>query len=429
MLFPITAVRTIPAVRTILAVQTKMFEINNNVVLVKGAKNAAIYNFNNSTVYAIDGDVYSTIYDVLIKNMPPDNDTEINDIKTLKKLKLIDSSFQCRKYENTNIPSLELNFAWLELTNACNLQCIHCYEGVEHHALDNDLTLLDWKSILKQLRGVGCKKIQFTGGEPCLFSGFEELLEYASSLGFEEICVFTNASLLTDRLIDTFQRLKISVRFSLYGHCASIHDAITNQIGSFDKSISNVKKMVSQGTDLFPSVIIMKENQEYIKEIKEFIESLNLKYEGFDVIRQTNCGGQSDHLPTIPEILYSKHKLFAHFNTSKERFDKAIHQNTCWYGKLAIDSLGNVFPCVFHRTLSYGNLLNQSIEDVLKSENLRLGWLTDFSKINVCKDCEFRFACKDCRALGALSGDFFGKNPRCLYNPYLGKWESPLKFN
>ncbi|MBO5262012.1 MAG: radical SAM protein [Clostridia bacterium] len=405
-----------------------MLEINNNVVLVKGAKNGAIYNFNNSQVYAIDSEVCSTIYNVLIEGKQPNSDTEEQHLRVLTENGLISPSFKCRPYEIKKPQQLNLNFAWLELTGGCNLKCLHCYEGNEHKVECNALTVQDWKRILSQLKEAGCKKIQLTGGEPCLFWGFEEVLIYAHHLGFEEICVFTNASLLTEHLIKLLHDLKISVRFSLYGHCASVHDAITQTDGSFEKTVSNVKKMAALNIDLLPSVIIMKENEQYVKEIKEFIESLKLEYEGFDVIRQAGCGNQSEHLPTIREILYSKHKLYAHFKASKEFFDKAAHENTCWYGKLAIDSLGNVFPCVFQRDVLYGNASTHSIKEILSSPELKKGWLCDFSKIEVCKDCEFRFACKDCRAHEiAITGNFFGKNPRCLYNPYLGKWGSPFK--
>ena len=41
----------------------------------------------------------------------------------------------------------------------------------------------------------------------------------------------------------------------------------------------------------------------------------------------------------------------------------------------------------------------------------------------VCKDCEYRFACKDCRPLAkSVDGCQNGKNPRCKYDPYTGNW-------
>ena len=404
-----------------------MFEINNNVVVVKGAKNAAIYNFNDENVYSIDDTAYSIIYRVLIKRENPASDIETNYLTQLKRNGLIDDSFQCREYKVECDYSINLKFAWLELTQSCNYNCLHCYEGDVHCSSKNELTLLDWKRVLNQLWEAGCKKIQFTGGEPCLSPYLKDLLNYASKIGFEDITVFTNASLLNDELINVFYNSNVRVRFSLYGHCREVHDAITQHNGSFDKTIANVKKMIDRKIDLYPSVIILKENELYIKEIKDFIESLGLEYKGYDVIRPACYGNQSTHMPTIPEVVYSKHQLYAHFKASKEHFDRALSQNTCWYGKIAIDSFGNVFPCVFQRTMSYGNISTHSIKDILFSPELSQGWSCDFSKVESCKDCEFRFACKDCRPLAMVAtNNKFGKNPRCMYNPYLGEWENPF---
>lgn len=406
---------------------TEIFELNKNVVIVKGAKNAAIYNFNDESVYSIDDTAYSIIYRVLIKQEGSNSDIETNYLTQLKNHGLIDDSFQCREYKMERDCSVELKFAWLELTQSCNYNCLHCYEGDAHCSFKNELTLLDWKRVVNELWEAGCKKIQFTGGEPSLSPFLKDLLNYASKIGFEDITVFTNASLLNDELINIFCNLNIHVRFSLYGHCREVHDAITQHPGSFDRTITNVKKMIDLRIDLYPSVIILKENEAYIKNIKDFIESLGLEYKGYDVIRPACYGNQSSHMPTIPEVLYSKHQLHAHFKASMDYFHRALSQNTCWYGKMAIDSLGNVFPCVFQRAMSYGNVLTHSIKDILSSSKLSQGWFCDFSKVESCNDCEFRFACKDCRALGMLStNNIFGKNPRCMYNPYLGEWENPL---
>ena len=41
--------------------------------------------------------------------------------------------------------------------------------------------------------------------------------------------------------------------------------------------------------------------------------------------------------------------------------------------------------------------------------------------INVCKDCEFRYCCHDCRP-DSLSNDVYAKPWYCTYNPYSGEW-------
>jgi len=40
----------------------------------------------------------------------------------------------------------------------------------------------------------------------------------------------------------------------------------------------------------------------------------------------------------------------------------------------------------------------------------------------VCKDCEFRYVCTDCRAYRADAEDLYSKRARCSYDPYTATW-------
>ena len=116
----------------------------------------------------------------------------------------------------------------------------------------------------------------------------------------------------------------------------------------------------------------------------------------------------------------------AHFTKiSKERFDKAVFANTCWSGKIVISEDGSVYPCVFERDIVLGNVKEQSITEIIHSTTLENCWNHCFKKVNICKECEFRFACKDCRPLAkSIHGNLDEKNPRCTYDVYNGVWMS-----
>jgi radical SAM protein with 4Fe4S-binding SPASM domain len=84
---------------------------------------------------------------------------------------------------------------------------------------------------------------------------------------------------------------------------------------------------------------------------------------------------------------------------------------------------GDVIPCEFERNFKYGNIREYSINEILNKEETISKWNLNFDKIETCKDCEYRYACKDCRALGlSVCGSMTSKNPRCLYDPYQGVW-------
>ena len=60
-----------------------------------------------------------------------------------------------------------LQFLWLELTNRCNLRCGHCYTDSHPGSGHRDrLTTEDLESVLRQAYALGCRSVQFIGGEP-----------------------------------------------------------------------------------------------------------------------------------------------------------------------------------------------------------------------------------------------------------------------
>lgn len=402
-----------------------MWEINKHIVFVKGAKNAAIYNFNNGHVYSINNVGAKLIDQFISKETDALLDIENNYLHSLLELGILSNNFFPQKYF-PQTPSMQLNFAWIELTAACNLRCVHCYEGDCHNKLVNEFSLTQWLSILNQLSDNGCKSIQFTGGEAALFPFLYSMIDYASTLSFSTITLFTNATLLDDKLIDLLANRAINVRFSLYGSTPQTHDEITQVQGSFEKTIGNIKKLISKGVKVTPAVVLMRQNENDLNSIKILLSSLGLSFSSYDVIRHVFGGTQSKFSPTNKEIILGVHRKEPFFTITKEKFDRAYAGNTCWNGKLAITSSGTVLPCVFARNIEIGDLNKQTVSEILSSDALKTIWGFDYSCVSICKDCEFRFACKDCRPLGmSIDGNISEKNPRCCYDPYAGIWQPP----
>lgn len=391
-----------------------IIELNNNVVYVRGAKCGALYNFNNGEVFSINSDA-CYLLDKYIKNK------EFNHpyLDALHKKELLNNNFPIHKFKPKIITPI-LEFVWLEITQACNLKCIHCYEGNMHSKINNELSFDEWKSIIVQLKKLNCKAIEFIGGEPTLRIDFFKLLDFAISIG-HKVHIYTNLTLFNNSLLDYIKYNDIIVHFSLYGTNAQTHDFITKTNGSFDKTIYWIKKLIQNNVTLIPSVIGMKYNQDNILYIDNFLKEIGINnFRGFDVVRNSSCMDISNILPSkyICEKVFIKKP---NFSISKERFIKSYSANTCFFGKFSILPNGDITPCEFERTLKYGNLKLNTIEEILKSEILKRYWYLDFSKIEECKYCEFRFACKDCRPLSGKN--YASKNPRCKYNPLDGIWE------
>ena len=65
-----------------------------------------------------------------------------------------------------------------EITSACNLRCLHCYNDSSHPA-DEELTASEWCGVIDQLVAMRVPDILFEGGEPLTRPDFMDLLRHA----------------------------------------------------------------------------------------------------------------------------------------------------------------------------------------------------------------------------------------------------------
>lgn len=116
--------------------------------------------------------------------------------------------------------------------------------------------------------------------------------------------------------------------------------------------------------------------------------------------------------------------------SSIDTHNRLKKRNGCLDRKLSIDKDGNIMNCPSMKN-QYGNINEVSIKEVIKKEEFQKYWFINKDQISICKICEFRYNCTDCRAFLQDPDDLYSKPLKCGYNPYIGKWEdwssNPLK--
>lgn len=119
-----------------------------------------------------------------------------------------------------------------------------------------------------------------------------------------------------------------------------------------------------------------------------------------------------------------------HFHLNRIMYNESLSHNTCLNRKVTIDGKGNIRNCPATKN-SFGNLKMIKIQDVINQPRFTELWNINKDKIIVCKDCEFRNICTDCRAYIENPEDIYSKPLKCGYNPYTNVWEewstNPLK--
>ena len=80
---------------------------------------------------------------------------------------------------------------------------------------------------------------------------------------------------------------------------------------------------------------------------------------------------------------------------------------------------------------SFGNIKETNLSDLINKQGFKKYWDIKKDDIAICKDCEFRHICTDCRAYIEDPQDIYSKPLKCGYNPYTNEWQewstNPLK--
>lgn len=93
---------------------------------------------------------------------------------------------------------------------------------------------------------------------------------------------------------------------------------------------------------------------------------------------------------------------------------EGLKHNTCLNRKVSITENGDIKNCP-SLLKNYGNITKVSIEKAVNKDEFKELWGINKDKVDVCRDCEFRHICSDCRAYVESN---FSKPKNCNYDPY-----------
>ncbi|OYU83756.1 MAG: grasp-with-spasm system SPASM domain peptide maturase [Flavobacterium sp. BFFFF2] len=178
----------------------------------------------------------------------------------------------------------------------------------------------------------------------------------------------------------------------------------------------------------------------YSQDLLGFLTEINNNYR---VSRLTFHSLQNEKIPVQSvgfEVNFINHEInsftncgivdISYFNVNKDMVLESLNHNTCLNRKISIDMNGNIKNCP-SMPESFGNIKDTTLAEALNHPNFKKYWHITKDQIEVCKDCEFRHICTDCRAYVEDPENDYSKPLKCGYNPYTNVWEewssNPLK--
>ena len=380
--------------------------------LVKGVLHSCVYDLPHNQLHRINASVYELLFRVTKDESITDIE-EINFLNGLVSIGVLQKKrYKYKTIEDTYSYPRKFDFAWIELTNICNLKCIHCYNE-QKSIPKRTLTLHELKHIVDELCCIGVKNVQLIGGEPFVIRRdvLFEMIDYVAS-HMNTFEVFINGTLNTeDDLIYLRERYpNLHIATSLHSYVEEEHEKVTNIKGSYMKTLGTLQSLCMLNIPhrfvgaLIGGVCIGTDCGVGKPSRRDFIRlsgKANLKLYNDELLKKKMISEEKIHSGNIEEIL------------------KYNYDQSCFATHLYIGSDMNVYPCPMERRIFHGNLRDGHLQDMLDSHIMNISK----NDVEVCKDCEYRYLCLDCRP-DSLNGKLYEKPWYCTYDPYSGKWES-----
>ena len=162
-----------------------------------------------------------------------------------------------------------------EITHQCNYSCKHCCSSAGKVDTSKELSFTQVNKVLNEMAEYGIEEIYFSGGEPFCRGDFFDILEFTTACN---ICfnVSTNGSYITPELANKIRCLNIKkLHISMDSHLPEKYNYF-REGDFFDQTIKAIKTIKESSLYLRVGVVLWSQNINDIREIIEFLISLNV---------------------------------------------------------------------------------------------------------------------------------------------------------
>jgi len=337
-----------------------------------------------------------------------------------------------------------------EVTQACDLACVHCRASAQPQRNPHELTTEQGFRLLEDIRSFGDPLMVFTGGDPLKRPDLYELIRHAVKIGLRTNVTPSATPLLTAEAIERFKEAGISrMAISLDGPDAATHDDFRGIPGTFDRALFALRHARDIGLDTQFQTTVTKRNMARLPEMAEIAKEVRTKMWSLFFLIVTGRALENDDLEAaeyekVFEFMYELSKTapfgiktteamhYRRYVAQRVKAEHGVTENenakgVAWRtagvsdgkGFVFVSHQGEIYPSGF-LPISGGNVLQGSLVDVYRNSRL-FRTLRDTSlREGKCGICEYQKVCGGSRSRAyAFTGDYLAEDPRCVYQPHM----------
>lgn len=329
----------------------------------------------------------------------------------------------------------------LETTYRCNLRCAHCYvnEAVgDAEEASRELPLERLLRLVDEIAERGTLYLLLTGGEVLVRPDFPELYLYSLRRGLL-VTVFTNGTLITDRIADLLaEHPPYNLEISLYGMTRETYEKVTQVPGSFDKCLAGIERLRARGVRFKLKTMALSWNAHEVPAMAEYAHSLGVRFR-FDshLNPRVDCGAnRNSELQLSAERSVALDMSFAdkaadlrefserHLRPDPERGETQFVYN-CGAGQMSftIDPYGHLQMCQLSRRRS----IDVRDQQFAEAWDRHMPALRErrWTRPSACRSCNLIALCASCPGAAEMeTGDAESIVPVFCEITHLRAWAS-----
>lgn len=277
-------------------------------------------------------------------------------------------------------------FVLCKLTNDCNQSCKHCVTDAKSGII-KELSYDVVRNLMKDMKKIDRDCIiSFIGGEATVWPYFYEMIRCEEFKKIRYKKLNTNATALTDKSIISLKEADFfEIRVSIDSATEQYHDDLRGK-GTFEKSISAIKKMSNLKLPVTSGTVVSTKNIECLGDIVSMLENLNIKVAHFFPYVVKGRGKVFSELALSQEDILCAQKMLCEI--SGEAFHK--EDALCDYGT-AYFKIEDDGKCDLHfaeSELHHVCLGNINKESFINLYTKAIGFLEDKVVID-CNRCKY----------------------------------------
>ncbi len=173
-------------------------------------------------------------------------------------------------------PARYLEAVYWSITGRCNFRCRHCLVSAPdaHHP---QLPLEDCKHIIREIAGCGINRVDITGGEPLVRDDFEEIVRELTNCGIDIGLIFTNASLLTEDVLEMLRRHHQYPAFQLSFDGLGCHDWLRGVDGAEAQADAAFRLLQKHDVPVTAAMCIHRGNRDSLRATANYLAGLGVR--------------------------------------------------------------------------------------------------------------------------------------------------------